>query len=102
MITMIGSGDSKQNIQQKQQTMRQQQTTQQNYYCKWCGNRYSSIKTLTNGSCPRSPTKKHELYEGSEKTQYTCKYCGNKYSSLKILTNGSCPKSPTKYHHPAL
>ena len=73
-----------------------------NFYCKWCGNKYSSVQTLVNGMCPKSPTKKHELYEGSEKSQYTCKYCGNKYSSLQTLTNGMCSKSPTKKHQPAL
>jgi len=98
-ITGIVCAQTKQNTVKKEQTTQQKQ---QNYYCKWCGNRYSSVKTLTSGTCPNSPTKKHELYEGSEKSQYTCKYCGNKYSSLKTLTNGSCPNSPTKKHQPAL
>jgi len=73
-----------------------------NYYCTWCGNKYSSVATLVNGSCSKSPTKKHELYEGSEKSEYTCKHCGNKHSSLSVLVNGSCSKSPTKKHRPAL
>ena len=46
--------------------------------------------------------KKHELYEGSEKSQYTCKCCGSKYSSLSSLTSSSCSKSPTKKHQPAM
>ena len=80
-----------------------QVSTQQkaNFYCKWCGNKYSSVSTLVNGACPKSPRKKHELYEGTEKSKYTCKYCGNKYSSLSTLVNGACPKSPTKKHQPA-
>jgi len=74
-----------------------------NYYCKWCGSKYSSISGLTSGSCSKNPNgKKHELYEGSEKSQYVCKYCGSKYSSLSGLTSGSCSKSPTKKHQPAM
>jgi transcription elongation factor Elf1 len=73
------------------------------FYCKWCGQSYSSVATLTATSCSRNPEgKKHELYEGSEKSQYTCKYCGQKYSSLSTLTATSCSKSPHKKHHPAM
>jgi transcription elongation factor Elf1 len=73
------------------------------FYCKWCGQSYSSVSTLTATSCSRNPEgKKHELYEGSEKAQYTCKYCGQKYSSLSTLTATSCSKSPHKKHHPAM
>ena len=76
----------------------------QNYYCKWCGTKYPSVSSLTGSSCSRNPTKggRHELYEGSEKSQYTCKYCGQKYSSLTSLTINSCSKSPHGKHHPAM
>jgi transcription elongation factor Elf1 len=74
----------------------------ENFYCKWCGQKHSSVTSLTVGSCSKSPGKKHELYEGSEKSQYTCKYCGQKYSSLTSLTCGSCAKSPNKKHQPAM
>lgn len=74
-----------------------------NFYCKWCGSKYPNVSNLTNNSCSRNPNgKKHELYEGSEKTQYTCKHCGSKYPTISNLTNNSCSKSPTKKHHPAL
>lgn len=77
----------------------------QNYYCKWCGNKYPNIKTLTSVPCSKNPTKggKHELYEGTEKTQYVCKWCGNKYPSLIALTAGPCSHNPNnKNHEPAL
>jgi len=73
-----------------------------NFYCKHCGVKHSSVHSLVNSSCTRSPTKKHVLYEGSEKSQYTCKHCGVKHSTLHSLTNSSCMKSPTKKHEPAL
>ena len=63
-----------------------------NYYCEYCGAKYSSVSGLTTGSCSRHPNGphkgKHKLYEGSEKSQYVCKYCGTKYSSLSGLTAG--------------
>jgi hypothetical protein len=74
----------------------------ENFHCKWCGQKYPSVMALINGSCSKSPSNKHELYEGSEKSQYTCKYCGQKYPSLISLTNGSCSKSPNKRHQSAL
>jgi len=74
------------------------------YYCKYCGVKNTSVTRLVNESgCQRSPSKKHELYEGSEKSQYTCKYCGVKNSSIMGLVNASgCIKSPSKRHEPAL
>ena len=75
-----------------------------NYYCKWCGHKYASVANMaTGGSCSRNPAKKHELYEGSEKSQYTCKHCGRKFGSIaNMATGGTCSKSPTKTHQPAL
>lgn len=74
-----------------------------NFYCKWCGSKYTNVTTLTSGSCSKNPEgKKHGLYEGSEKSQYVCKCCGSKYSNLTTLCTGSCSKSYTKKHQPAL
>lgn len=78
----------------------------QKFYCKNCGYSSSSVSSLTSSSCPKHPLGpnkgKHELYEGSEKSQYTCKYCGYKSSSISSLTSSSCPKHPNgvnKGHH---
>ena len=70
------------------------------YYCKFCGDYYSSISSLTSGSCSKSPSKYHQPYEGGEKDRYYCKYCGDYYSSISSLTSGSCSKSPNGYHQP--
>lgn len=73
-----------------------------NYYCEYCGIKYPSVSSLTNGSCMRHPNGshkgKHKLYEGSEKSQYVCKHCGTKYPSLSSLTNGSCMRHPNGSH----
>lgn len=75
-----------------------------NFYCKYCGTKYSSVSGLTAATCSRNPDgKKHVLYEGSEKSQYTCKHCGTKYSSITGLTAASCSRNPHgKKHEPAL
>ena len=82
----------------------------QKFYCEYCGVAYSSVSSLTNGSCSRHPNGahkgRHKLYEGSEKSKYTCKYCGVTYSTISSLTNGSCPRHPNGTnkgkHAPAL
>lgn len=81
-----------------------------NFYCEYCGQKYSSVSSLTGSFCSRHPNGpckgKHKLYEGSEKSQYVCKYCGQKYSSISSLTGSSCsrhPNGPCKGKHaPAL
>lgn len=73
-----------------------------NYYCKNCGQKFSSVQSLTGGTCPRHPDGahkgKHQLYEGNEKSQYVCKYCGQKFSSIASLTGGTCPRHPDGAH----
>lgn len=81
-----------------------------NYYCKNCGQRFSSVSALTMNKCirhPAGPNKgPHELYEGSEKSRYTCKYCGQSFSSIQAMTMNKCyrhPNGPNKgSHSPAL
>jgi len=73
-----------------------------NFYCKHCGLRNTSAQALVMNPCPRSPSRKHELYEGSEKSVYICKYCGIKNSSIQALVINPCPHSPSKHHEVAL
>lgn len=81
-----------------------------NYYCKHCGSHFSTPSALTSNYCMRHPNGsnrgKHELYEGSEKSQYTCKYCGVKFSTISSLTSNFCMRHPNGSnkgkHSPAL
>jgi len=73
-----------------------------NFYCKYCGLKQPSVQALVMNSCYKSPSKHHELYEGSEKSTYSCKYCGVKQPSIQGLVLNSCYKSPSKHHEPAL
>ena len=69
-----------------------------NYYCEYCGEKFSSISSLTLNSCHRHPNGsnkgKHKLYEGSEKTKYNCKYCGQSFNSISSMTLNSCHRHP--------
>ena len=73
-----------------------------NFYCEYCGKKYSSVSSLTSSSCLRHPNGshkgKHKLYEGSEKTKYLCKYCGTKGTSILSLTSSSCSRHPSGAH----
>lgn len=73
-----------------------------NYYCVYCGAKYSAINLLTLNLCPRNPRGNHKLYEGSEKPHYFCKYCGAKYPTIGMMTLNLCHKSPLGRHSPAL
>lgn len=81
-----------------------------NFYCEYCGQRFSSVSSLTFASCLRHPDGrgkgKHKLYEGSEKSKYTCKYCGQSFSSIASMTFASCLRHPNGrckgQHAPAL
>lgn len=81
-----------------------------NYYCEYCGQKFSSIQTLTVQQCMRHPNGagkgKHKLYEGSEKAEYFCKYCGQKFKNLQTLTVQQCMRHPNGAgkgkHAPAL
>lgn len=81
-----------------------------NFYCECCGQKFSSVSSLTSNTCSRHPhgvgKGKHKLYEGSEKSKYTCKYCGQSFSSISSMTLNNCPRHPDGVnkgkHKPAL
>ena len=81
-----------------------------NFYCKYCGRKFSTVSSLTSSPCQRHPAGpnkgKHALYEGSEKSRYTCKNCGREFLNLIALTSSLCqrhPDGPNKgSHQPAL
>ena len=81
-----------------------------NFYCEYCGQKFSSVSFLTANSCawhPNGPLKgRHKLYKGSEKNKYTCKYCGQSFNSISSMTAANCPRHPNGSlkgkHAPAL
>ena len=87
-----------------------QGATMTRYYCKYCGQAFPTISSLTSGKCMRHPDGpcegRHALYEGSEKSRYTCKYCGQAFPTISSLTSGKCMRHPDGSckgrHSPAL
>jgi len=69
-----------------------------NFYCEYCGQKFSNVRSLTAANCHRHPNGsnkgKHKLYEGSEKSQYVCKYCGRSSRNLTSLTAANCHRHP--------
>ena len=69
-----------------------------NYYCKNCGDKFSSISSLTSSDCRSHPNGrykgKHTVFEGKESSQYQCKNCGDKFSSISSLTSSDCRSHP--------
>lgn len=69
-----------------------------NFYCEYCGRKFSNVRSLTAANCFRHPNGankgKHKLYEGSEKSQYVCKYCGRSFPNLISLTAANCHRHP--------
>lgn len=68
------------------------------FYCKYCGRKYTDIKYMLTCSCSKSPTKKHNAYEGNHTDPFICKHCGRSYDDPQYMLTCSCSKSPTKYH----
>lgn len=81
-----------------------------NFYCEYCGQKFSSVSSLSSSSCQRHPLGsgkgRHKLYEGSEKSKYTCKYCGQSFNSITSMTSSTCQRHPNGSgkgrHAPAL
>jgi hypothetical protein len=77
----------------------------QKVYCKWCGQSFPDVRTLAINTCNRNPegSKRHELYEGSEKPQYSCKFCGQTFRTIGDMSvTQTCGRKPNKRHEPAL
>lgn len=70
-----------------------------NYYCEYCGQKFSSVRALAALRCgrhPLGPVKgNHKLYEGAEAHKYLCEYCGQEFSSISALTGLRCTRHPT-------
>ncbi|MEI8205106.1 MAG: C2H2-type zinc finger protein [Bacteroidota bacterium] len=81
-----------------------------NFYCEYCGRKFSTVASLAVQSCPNHPNGmskgKHRLYQGTEKSQYTCEYCGRTFSSIMSMTVQNCSYHPNGMgkgkHSPAL
>jgi len=69
--------------------------------CKWCGSdNFSALMQMILSSCRKSPTGRHEPYEGGQKPEYYCKHCGQSAVNLRQLILTPCRKSPHGYHEP--
>lgn len=70
------------------------------FYCKKCGQEYSSLSSLTSAWCSRGSNEHCVPYEGHEHGSYHCKKCGQEYSSLRSLTNAWCSRCSNEHCKP--
>ena len=65
------------------------------FYCEYCGDKFSSIESLTSKSCAKHP---NGFHKGKHKqSYYFCKYCGTPnylQTTLKL-----CPKNIRGRNH---
>jgi hypothetical protein len=67
--------------------------------CKYCGSsNFGSLQQLLTSACSKSPTGKHQPYQGSPRRFYVCTYCATESASLTQLVTSPCTKSPRRYH----
>jgi protein-arginine kinase activator protein McsA len=70
------------------------------FYCKCCGQSFNDFWSIANLPCNNSPTKKHQVYEGTETGPYHCICCGQSFNDFWSIANIPCNNSPTKKHQP--
>ena len=70
------------------------------YICKHCGDKQNDLSFFLILSCSKSPTGKHQPFEGGVQSEYICKHCGDKQNNLSFFLTLSCSKSPTGKHQP--
>lgn len=80
-----------------------------NYSCRFCGSRFSSISSMTANKCSRHPDGAykgyHSPYQGDNaKKKFFCSYCGSSFTSIGSMTANKCSRHPNGaykgYHSP--
>ncbi|MFT6906775.1 MAG: hypothetical protein ACJAS1_003445 [Oleiphilaceae bacterium] len=66
------------------------------FVCAHCGKSSATASNVAQGSCNRSPTRKHKVI--GEQAKYTCAYCAKNGTHPPNVVNGSCQKGPSKCH----
>ena len=97
-LAFLGNASRATEVRRTNPPTHRKELTMAKVYCKYCGNAFSSVQSLTSTTCPRHPDGvgkgRHALYEGDEAPEYTCKYCGKRASTIASLTSQMCPRHP--------
>jgi hypothetical protein len=68
-------------------------------FCKYCGSsNFGTVQQMLTSACSKSPTGKHQPYQGAPRKFYVCQYCATESASFEQLVLSPCSKSPRKYH----
>ncbi len=75
------------------------------YYCEYCGKKFSDARDLSINSCKKHPKGvykgSHKQYRGGKKDRYECRYCGKSARTVSDLVSNTCKHAPKKgWHRP--
>lgn len=103
LTSCLGSADN--SYGQKHNSKKQQSFEKKEYYCEYCGKKFSDIRDLSINSCKKHPKGvykgSHKLYRGQDKEKYTCRYCGKTARTISDLVSSTCKHAPKKgWHRP--
>jgi hypothetical protein len=69
--------------------------------CKYCGSsNFGSLQQMLSSACSKSPTGKHQPFQGAPRRFYVCVYCATESASFEQLVLSPCSRSPRRYHDP--
>ncbi len=87
----------------KRHSKKQQSFERKEYYCEYCGKKFSDARDLSINSCKKHPKGvykgSHKQYRGGKKDRYECRYCGKSARSISDLVSSTCSHSPKKSWH---
>lgn len=103
LTACFGMGDG--DYVKKQHSNKQQSFERKEYYCEYCGKKFSDVRDLSINSCKKHPKGvykgTHKLYRGGKKDRYECRYCGKNARTISDLVSSICSHSKKKgWHRP--
>lgn len=104
LTSCLGMGDSN-SYESNHRPKNKQSFEKKEYYCEYCGKRFSNVRDLSINSCKKHPKGvykgSHKLYRGGKKDRYECRYCGKGARSISDLISTTCKHAPRKgWHRP--
>ena len=67
------------------------------YYCKYCGDKFSNPDAVRYGLCLHSGNKKHTVIS-CQRGHFACEQCGDRFSDPTAVRYGHCLRSSNHKH----
>lgn len=104
LTSCLGISDSS-NYESNRRPKKKQSFERKEYYCEYCGKKFSDARDLSINSCKKHPKGvykgSHKQYRGGKKDRYECRYCGKSARTISNLASSTCLHSKGKgWHRP--